>query len=113
METWLPISITDPFAVTGKPCPNKIHVSRDESVAESLCVIGDFRNWQRYRYIPGAWDRVKNDVVVDPAETASRLHKAHPRAKGLLVIREQAGYNLCGRNGYNYLFVRRDIYRTP
>ena len=88
----LPISITDPFAVTGKPCPNKIHVSRDESVAVSLCVIGDFRNWQRYRYIPGAWDRVKNDVVVDPAETALRLHKAYPRAKVLLVIREQADW---------------------
>lgn len=88
----LPNATADASALTEKPFPDKIHVSREEGFAESLCVIGELKNWQRYRHVPGAWDRVKNDIVVDPGETASRLHKAHPRAKVLLVIREQADW---------------------
>jgi hypothetical protein len=78
--------------VVGKPSPDKTHVSRDENVAESVCWVKSRENWQRYLYVPGAWDRVKDDIVADPAETALRLHKVHPRAKVLLVIREQADW---------------------
>jgi len=83
---------TGTFALSEKPCFNKIHVSKDENVAESVCVIGEIKNWQRYVYVPGAWDRVKNDIIVDPAEAASRLHKVHPQARVLLLIREQADW---------------------
>ena len=79
-------------ATTDKPSPNKVHVSRDESVAESICIIGELENWQRYLYVPGGWDSVKNDIVVSPWEAAARLHKVHPRAKVLLLIREQADW---------------------
>lgn len=91
-ELLLSPTIPNASAITEKPYPDKIHVSRDESIAESVCVVGELRNWQRYLYVPGAWDRVKNDVVVDPAEAAFRLHRVHRRAKVLLVIREQADW---------------------
>lgn len=80
------------LAIRQKPYADKVHVSKDENVAESVCVVGDLKNWQRNLYKPGAWDRVKDDVVVDPAEAASRLHKVHPEAKVLIVIREQADW---------------------
>jgi hypothetical protein len=80
------------IALGEKPCADKVHVSKDENVAESVCVIGEAKNWHKYLYAPGAWDRVKNDVVVDPGETASRLHKMHQDAKILIVIREQADW---------------------
>jgi Sulfotransferase family len=80
------------LAIRQKPYVDRVHVSKDENVAESVCVVGDLKNWQRYLYEPGAWDRVKDDVVVDPAEAAFRLHKVHPEAKVLIVIREQADW---------------------
>src|SRR5690349_17583212 len=46
------------FDVREKPSLHKVHVSKDENVAESVCVIGNLNNWQRYTYVPGAWDRV-------------------------------------------------------
>jgi hypothetical protein len=79
-------------AISNKPYAEKIHVSKDENVAESICVIGNVKNWKKYLYVPGAWDRVKNDVVIDPGEAASRIHKVHPDAKVVLVIREQSDW---------------------
>src|SRR5262245_51026772 len=81
-----------PPTLTVKPSLEKKHVSRDENVAESLCIVGQPTKWRRYRYIPGAWDQIKDDIIVDPAETASRMYRAHPEAKVLLVIREQADW---------------------
>lgn len=80
------------LAIRQKPHADKVHVSKDENVADSVCVVGDLQNWQRYLYVPGAWDRVKDDVIVDPAEAALRLHKVHPDAKVLIVIREQSDW---------------------
>jgi len=80
------------LAIQQKPCADKVHVSKDENVAESVCVVGDLNNWQRNLYVPGAWDRVKEDVIVDPGEAASRLHKVHSQAKVLIVIREQTDW---------------------
>lgn len=80
------------FAIREKPCSHKVHVSKDENIAESVCVVGDLRRWERYLYVPGAWDLVKNDVFIDPGEAASRLHKVHPDAKVLIVIREQGDW---------------------
>src|SRR5436190_14233169 len=80
------------LAIQQKPCADKIHISKDENVAESVCVVGDLNNWQRNLYVPGAWDHVKNDVVVHPAEAALRLHKVHSDAKVLIVIREQTDW---------------------
>jgi len=79
-------------SVAEKPCSDKIHYSRDESIVESVCLVGELANWRKYRYVPNAWDRVKNDIIVDPAEAASRLHKVHSQAKILILIREQADW---------------------
>lgn len=88
----LPRSTPDHFPSAGKPRRGQVYVSRHEGFAESLCVTGDLENWHRYKYVPGAWDRVKNDILVDPGEAASRLFKAHPDGKVLMVIREQADW---------------------
>jgi hypothetical protein len=80
------------IAVSEKPCSDKVHVSKDENVAESICVVGEWKNWHRYLYVPGRWDSVKNDVVIDPAEAARRLQKVHHDAKILIVIREQTDW---------------------
>src|SRR5215468_2009426 len=53
--------IASTLAIHEKPCSNKVHISKDES-------------------------------VVDPGEAAARLHKVHPEAKVLLVIREQTDW---------------------
>lgn len=83
---------TQGTTVTEKPSSDKIHYSRDESIAKSVCLVGNVKNWRKYRYVPGAWDHVKNDIIVDPAEAASRLHKVHSKAKILILIREQADW---------------------
>jgi len=87
-----PESHFDHPVVVEKPSRDKIHVSREESIAESVCVIGDVETWQRNSYVPGAWDQVKNDIIIDPGEAASRLHRIYPRAKVLILIREQADW---------------------
>jgi hypothetical protein len=91
-ELLLTPSRSQSFTVAEKPSSNKIHYSRDESITESVCLVGELKNWRKYLYIPGAWDRVRNDIIVDPAEAASRLHKVHPQAKILILIREQADW---------------------
>jgi hypothetical protein len=88
---------------TAKPFANKIHVCRDENIAESVCVVGDLNNWQRYKYVPGAWSRVKNDVSLDPSEAALRLHRVHSHAKIVLLIREQADWI---QSAYKYAMSR-------
>jgi sulfotransferase family protein len=80
------------IALIPKPHANKIHISRDEGIAESVCIVGDPENWRRYKYKPDAWDRVQDDIVVDPAKKALRLHKVIPRLKILMLIREQADW---------------------
>jgi Sulfotransferase family len=79
-------------SLADKPSPEKIHYSRDESIVESVCLVGELANWRNYRYVPCAWDRVKNDIIVDPAEAASRIYKVHSQAKILILIREQADW---------------------
>jgi hypothetical protein len=78
-------------AITDKPCCDKIHVCIDEKVAESVCVIGE-EKWKRYRFVPDAWDKVKDEVVLDPSVSALRLQKVHSGARVLLLIREQADW---------------------
>jgi hypothetical protein len=98
-----PQAIPGTLVVGDKPFPNKIHVSRDESIAESVCVIGELKNWQEYKYVPGAWDRVKDHIVVDPGEMALRLHKFHPCAKILVLIRDQSDWL---QSAYKYSLSR-------
>jgi hypothetical protein len=88
---------------TAKPSANKIHVSRDENIAESVCVVGDLNNWQCYKYVPGAWPRVKHDVSLDPTEAALRLQRVHSHAKIVLLIREQADWI---QSAYKYAMSR-------
>jgi hypothetical protein len=78
--------------VSAKPRPDKVHVSKDENVAESVCVVGEWKKWHQHLYVPGAWGIVKDDVVIDPEKAASCLHKVHSEAKVLIVIREQADW---------------------
>ncbi len=83
-------------AIAEKPCSDKIHVSIDEKVTESVCVIGEDaigeEKWNCYRFVPDAWDKVKDDIVLDPVVSALRLQKFHPRARVLLLIREQVDW---------------------
>jgi hypothetical protein len=78
--------------LVSKPSVGKIHVSRDENVAESVCWARNRANWEKYLYVPGAWDRVKDDLVVDPGAVAQRLRSVHCNARVLLLIREQADW---------------------
>ena len=80
------------FVLAEKPASTKIHYSRDESIAESVCSVGESMAWRKHWYVPNAWDRVKNEIIVDPAQAALRLHKVHPQAKVLILIREQADW---------------------
>jgi hypothetical protein len=88
----LPGSNTEFAPADRELCRGRVHISRDESVAESLCIIGDGSKWARYCYVPGAWDQVKREILVDPGEAASRLRDGHPHAKVLMIIREQADW---------------------
>ena len=58
---------------------------------------------------------VQDDSPLRPRVILTEMYFATKNKPDRLLLStiEQAGYNLCGRNGYNYLFVRRDIYRTP
>ena len=78
--------------LVSKPSPDKVHVSRDENVAKSVWWIRNRANWQKYLYLPGAWDLVRDDIVVDPGEVARRLRQVHSEAKVLLVVREQVDW---------------------
>jgi hypothetical protein len=78
-------------AITEKPGAKKIHISIDEMVALSVCGITQ-EKWETYRLIPNAWDKVKEEVALDPAAAAFRLQKAHANAKVLLLIREQVDW---------------------
>jgi Sulfotransferase domain len=85
-------SIARPHSAIGeKPRPNKIHVSIDEMVAISVCLANE-EKWKNWRLIPGTWDKVKDDVLLDPTAAALRLQKMHSRARVLLLIREQSDW---------------------
>jgi hypothetical protein len=80
------------FALSAKPNPAKIHVTTDEGIAESVCVISNPSNWHRFKFQPDAWDCVKDDIVVDPTQKALRLSKVAPQAKILIFIRDQVSW---------------------
>lgn len=87
-------SVTDAStttAITEKPSANRIHVSIDEMVALSICAIGEAK-WKNYRLLPGAWNKVEDEIILDPVASAVRLQKIHSRARVLLLIREQADW---------------------
>jgi hypothetical protein len=73
-----------------KPSVNKVHFCRDELIA--LSITANESGWRRDLFVPGAWDKVKDDFVLDAAASATRLQKLQPRAKILLTIREQADW---------------------
>jgi hypothetical protein len=75
-----------------EPESQKIQFSRDELIGLAMCVTGDPKNWRRHLFIPNAWDKVKNDVVLDPVMSAKRIKEVCPGAKILLTIREQADW---------------------
>ena len=85
-------STGDSITLVDKSDRDKIHVSKDENVAESVCLNGQPTIWRANMYIPGAWDRMKDSVIVDPEVAASRLYNVHPYAKVLLLIREQSDW---------------------
>lgn len=86
-------TIADVAAATGdKPDAAKIHVSINEKVAESICVVGDRYAWRDYKFVPDSWDSVKAAIVIDPHEAALRLKRAHPAAKVLMMIRDQVDW---------------------
>jgi len=108
--------------ITEKPRPDKIHVIIDEKVAESVCMTGEGvsgeKEWNTYRFVPDAWDKVKEHVILDPFLSAQRLHEVHPRARVLLLIREQVDWlNSSYKHYMRYLPAARrsfaDFCATP
>ncbi len=73
--------------------PNgKVYISCDESIAESVCITGRPEIWSKYLYRPGCFNLVRHDLIIDPREAARRMHRVHPNAKVLIVIREQVDW---------------------
>ncbi len=70
----------------------KVYISCDESIAESVCVTGRPEIWSQYLYRPGCFNLVRHDLIIDPREAARRMHKVHPNAKVLIIIREQVDW---------------------
>jgi hypothetical protein len=70
----------------------KVHVRHNEKITESICVVGDSKLWNQNRWVPGAWERVKSEVILDQKESALRLKRAFPSAKILMTIREQVDW---------------------
>ena len=70
----------------------KVYISCDESVAESVCITGRPEIWGQYLYRPGCFNLVRHDLVIDPREAARRMKVVHPKAKVLIVIREQVDW---------------------
>ena len=66
--------------------------AKTKTLPNLVCVVGEWKNWHRYLYVPGGWDSVKNDVVIDPAEAASSPSQSASDAKVLIVIREQTDW---------------------
>lgn len=72
--------------------PGKVYISCDESICESVCVTGDTAVWGKNLYKPGCFNLVRHDIIIDPREAARRMKKWHPRAKVLIVIRDQVSW---------------------
>jgi hypothetical protein len=76
-----------------QPKPSgKVHISCDESVAESVCVVGSILPWAENLYHPGEFNKVKFDVIFSSFEAAKRLKAIFPGAKVLMVIRDQISW---------------------
>jgi len=71
---------------------DKVYISSDESIAESVCITGRTDVWGKHLYNPGAFNLVRYDLIIDPKEAARRMKKWHPKAKILMVIREQVDW---------------------
>ena len=75
-----------------KPDPTKVHVSINEKVAESICVVGNRDTWNTYKFIPNASDKLTGDILLDPTEAARRVKQAYPSARVLMMLREQVDW---------------------
>lgn len=80
------------LASSEKPDAGKVHISINEKVAESICVVGDQNAWDTYKFVPHALDKLKNDILIDPHEAARRLKFSYPSARVLMMIREQVDW---------------------
>jgi hypothetical protein len=65
---------------------------RAESVADSIQFKCPREKWHRLMYVPGAWDQIKDDLVIDPFANAKALKACYPDAKILLITREHADW---------------------
>lgn len=62
---------------------------RAESIADSIRFKCPREKWHRLMYVPGSWDQIKNDLVIDPFANAAALKKRYPNAKIILITRER------------------------
>lgn len=80
------------FDLIEKPNSSKVLVASDESIAESVCVTGNGTVWAKSLQIPGAFNLCRHDVIIDPQESARRIHALLPKAKILIVIRDHVSW---------------------
>lgn len=72
--------------------PKKVHVSVDESIAESVITDGT-DTWRQWAKVPGAWSKVKHHVTIDADLAAAAYQQLYPwTTKIIIVIREQADW---------------------
>lgn len=73
--------------------PNdKVYISCDESIVESVCITGRSEVWGKYLYRPGCFNLVRHDLIIDPREAARRIKTVHANAKVLVIIRDQVSW---------------------
>ncbi len=93
------LSPREPLELQGKPDKYKIHVTVDESIAESVITDGTDL-WRQYCKVPGAWPKIKDHVTIDADLTAAAFQQIYPWVtKVIIVIREQSDWL---RSAYQY-----------
>lgn len=72
---------------------SKVYISCEEVLSLGVCVTGRPEIWARHQFQPGAYNLVRCDVILDPAEAADRVRAVYStNTKILMVIRDQVSW---------------------
>ena len=73
------LSPNERIEIVDKPDKSKVHVSSDESIAESVITDGS-GVWQNYCKVPDAWwSYVCHHATISPEAVAGTFQKLYPR----------------------------------
>jgi len=95
VERWNLANFSEPTKLKSS---DKVHVCIDENITSS--VASGRRTFLDNLYTLGAWEEIKDQVVISAPITAARLSRLYPHSKILIVIREpvdwlQSVYKYC------------------